>query len=146
MDKREQFFETIKKEMTMVLAASAGGNVSMRIVSPAYYPDGILFFTDAGSKKYRQLKQNPNCCISIGGFFAEATARLCGATMLPENTSLREAYCKKFPGVFDEGIAFGGRNAEFILLTPVRLTGWAFEDGSLTGSGIPTIPFDIELS
>ena len=145
MDMRESFFDTVNNQMTVVLATSAGGNVSMRSVSPVCYNGAVLIFTAAGSKKYSQLKANPQCCIQAGGFFAEATAEFCGATLLEKNEALRAAYCAKFPGAFDEGIEFGGRQAEFILLTPKRLSGWAYPDGTLVGEGVPTVPFDAVL-
>ena len=106
----------------------------------------ILIFTARDSKKYQQLLANPTCCLATGFFFAEATAEFCGATMLPKNQKLRDAYTAKYPGAFDENVEFGGRDAEFLLLTPVRLTGWAFENDRPTETGIPTIPFEISLN
>lgn len=145
MDRTVQFFEVVKNEMGVTLATALDGSVTMRVVSPVLYDGKILLFTSPDSRKYMQLRENPRCCVAAGAFFAEATAAFCGATMLDENESLRKAYSEKFPGAFDEGIAFGGRDAEFILLTPTRLTGWAFENDVPTPEGIPTIPFAIEL-
>ena len=145
MDKLEKFYNIIKKEETVTLATASGSEVTMRIVSPVYYEKDILIFTNSNSKKFQQLIENPNCCISAGEFFVQATAKFCGATMLPENENLRNAYCEKFPGAFDEGMEFGGRNDDFVLFTPTRLTGWAFKDDIPDESGIPTIPFAIDL-
>ena len=145
MDKREQFFETIKRDMTIVLATAAGESVTMRTVSPVYFEDAILIFTAIDSNKYQQLKKNPHCCIAAGAFFAEATAEFCGATMLAENQHLRDVYSEKFSGAFQEGVEFGGRNAEFILLKPQRLTGWMFENDTPVENGIPTVPFVFSL-
>lgn len=146
MEKYESFINYVKSEMAMTLATSDGSSVTMRLVSPVYYNGGILFFTSSGSEKYRQLLNNRNCCVSLGGFFAQATAELYGSTMLPENKEMRDAYSAKFPGAFDEGIKFGGRDSDFILLIPTRLSGWAFPDGSMSGDGVPTVPFDMELT
>ncbi len=146
MDKIEQFYEVIKKEMSVILATGDSNSLTMRVVSPVYFEGKILIFTAPSSMKYKQMKANPNCCISAGNFFAEATAEFCGATMLPENENLRAAYSEKFAGAFDEGIEFGGRNADFILLKPVRLSGWAFENDVPNEMGIPTIPFEICLN
>lgn len=145
MDKTEQFYEIIRTAATVTLATAAGESVTMRAVSPVLYQKAILFFTAAGSAKYRQLRANPHCCVQAGAFFAEADAEFRGAAMLPENRDLRDAYCVKFPDAFEDGIAFGGRDAEFILLRPTRLTGWAFADGVPAPDGIPTVPFDIPL-
>ncbi len=145
MDKREQFFAAIRNEMTMTLATAAEGSVTMRVVSPVYYQGSILIFTSAASNKYRQLAANPHCCVAAGGFFAEATAAFSGPTMLDENEALRSAYNEKFPGAFDEGVAFGGRDAEFILLRPTRLSGWTFENDAPSEDGVPTVPFAISM-
>ena len=145
MDNKERFFDLIKKEMTMMLATAGENSVTMRVVSPVYHKGNILFFTSPGSFKYAQLKGNPHCSVSVGLFFAEAEAEFLGATMLDANGELRDAYCQKFPGAFDEGIPFGGRADEFILLKPTRLKGWAFENDVPTADGVPTIPFELEL-
>ncbi len=145
MDRREQFYEEIQKTMAIALATAAEGRVTMRVVSPVLYKGGILMFTEAGSLKYRQLRDNPHCCISAGIFFAEATARFFGPCLTAENEPLRKAYSEKFPGAFDEGVEFGGRHAEFILLQPTRLSGWAFADDKPTEDGIPNAPFELLL-
>lgn len=142
MDRREQFYACIQEEMAVTLATAADGNVSMRAVSPVCCEGSILIFTAPGSKKYRQLRANPHCCIAAGMFFAEAEAEFCGATMLPENERLRAVYSEKFPGAFSEGVAFGGRDAEFLLLRPTRLSGWAFENDAPSADGVPTVPFE----
>ena len=145
MDKIEQFYDVIRKEMAVTLATSAEGFVTMRLVSPVLHQGGILIFTSPNSKKYRQLQANPRCGIAAGPFFAEAFAKFCGAAMLSGNAELRDAYCQKFPHAFEEGVEFGGRNADFLLLSPTRISGWAYENDIPTENGIPTIPFDIEL-
>ena len=145
MDRITQFFDIIRKDMSVVLATASGESVTMRQVSPVGYRGNILIFTDPGSLKYQQLKANPNCCISAGPFFAEAKAVFLGATMMDSNEELRLVYCEKVPGAFDEGIALGGRDAEFILFEPLKLKGWAFEDDIPTSDGVPTIPFEIDI-
>lgn len=145
MDRKEMFFDILGREMVMTLATGTQGNVSMRAVSPAVYGKDILIFTSPESKKYAQMKENPYCCVSVGPFFANASVRFCGDTMKAENKALRDAYNAKFPGAFDEGVEFGGRHAEFLLLTPTTLYGWAYGDGSMTGEGIPTVPFEAQF-
>lgn len=146
MNKIEQFFEEIKKDMTVILATATNERVTMRVVSPVYFQDSVLIFTAKDSNKYSQLKENPRCCIAAGAFFAEATAKFCGDTMLADNKNLRDAYCEKFPDAFTEGAEFGGRHAEFILLNPTRLTGWMFQNDIPTEDGIPTIPFSADIN
>ena len=145
MNYLEKFYDAVKKEMTAVLATSAEGSVTMRVVSPVYYEGDILIFTSAGSRQYNQLKENPNCCISAGCCFAEAAAEFFGGTMLDENQNMRDAYTEKFPEAFDESVEFGGRYAEFILLHPTRISGWAFENDIPVPGGVPTVPFEIDL-
>lgn len=146
MNQTKQFFQLIKNTQTLLLATASGASVTMRVISPVVYQDKVLFFTFQKSVKFQQLEANPHCALGVGNSFAEATAEFCGSTMLDANAELRKAYCKKFPGAFDEGVAFGGRDAEFILLTPTRLKGWAFENDQPTADGIPTIPFEIEIT
>lgn len=135
MHQPERFWENVKQEERGLLATSAGGHVTMRTISPVYYDNAVLMFIGPGSTTLRQLRENPNCCLAAGGCFLEAKAEFLGAAMLEENAPLREAYVKKFPDAFDENAVFGGRSAEFVLLRPVLLKGWNFENG------IPTGPF-----
>lgn len=145
MNKLEQFYDLIKTEMGVILATGTENSITMRLVSPVYYNGDILIFTAASSKKYQQLCENPNCCIAVGTFYAEAMVKFLGSTMEEKNKELRDAYSAKFPGAFDEDVMLGGRNAEFLLLTPTKLTGWSFEDDIPTADGIPTIPFEISV-
>ncbi len=139
----DKFYEAIKSEETVTLATCADGIVTMRVISPVDFRGDILFFTDNNSMKYKQLKENPNCCIAAGGFFAQAKAEFFGATMLDENVAMREAYTAKFTGAFDEGMEYGGRSADFVLLHPEKLSGWGFANDIPTADGIPNIPFEI---
>ena len=139
MNHLTNFWKSVKTEETAILATSAGGSVTMRIVSPVYYEDAVLIFTSPDSLKYQQLKDNPNCCVAVGGYFMEAKAQFLGLTMLDENAAYRDVYSEKFNDAFADDIAFGGREAEFILLKPNRLKGWGFENGTPTG------PFEYQL-
>ena len=130
MSHLEKFWDSVKKEEVGLLATSANGSVTMRTVSPVYHEDAILLFTSPTSQKYAQLKENANCCISVGGCFLEAKAEFLGHTMTDENAALRAVYDAKQPGAFDESMAFGGRESEFILLKPVQLKGWDFAKAS----------------
>ena len=145
MKQVEKFYEAVKSEMAMTLATCAGGAVTMRLVSPVEYHGDILIFTEAASNKYKQLRENPNCCMSVGGFFAQAKAEFFGPTMQNENAAMREAYDAKFPGAFAEGMVNGGRNSEFVLFHPVKLSGWMFENDTPTEDGIPNVPFEIVM-
>ena len=145
MDIQTKFYEMIEKEMAVTLATSSNQRVTMRYISPVLYNESILLFTDANSLKYQQLKENPYCCIAYNTYFAEAKAEFLGATMLDSNAALREAYCKKFPGAFDEGVVQGGREADFILLKLLKLRGWEFDDSDSNQDDIPSIPFEIDM-
>lgn len=123
------FLEHIKGEETAVLATASGGMVTMRTVSPVCTEDAVLIFTSPQSCKYRQLKENPNCCLSAGGYYLQARAEFAGPTMKEDNASLRELYNAKFPGAFDADMDFGGRDSDFILFKPVALSGWSYESG-----------------
>ena len=130
----EMFWDSVKKEETAILATAAGGSVTMRTVSPVYHEDAILMFTGPASQKYAQLKENASCCIAVGGCFLEAKAEFFGHCMTEDNAALRAVYEAKHTGAFDEGLEFGGRESEFILLKPVQLKGWDFQSS-------PPVPF-----
>ncbi len=129
MKTMSDFFEYIKGEETAILATASDGIVTMRTVSPVCTGDAVLIFTSPQSCKYRQLKENPNCCLSVCGYYLQARAEFAGPAMQEENASLREIYDAKFPGAFDEGMEFGGRDSDFILFRPVSLSGWNPESG-----------------
>lgn len=133
MDQVSRFWDSVRKEEVAILATSAKDHVTMRTVSPVYFEDAILIFTGPESEKYRQLQANPGCCVAVGGCFLEARAEFRGHTMLEENKALRDAYAQKFQDAFDENVPFGGRSAAFIVLRPVRVKGWGFENGEPTG-------------
>lgn len=133
----KEFFESVKNEESAVLATSDGTTVTMRQVSPVFCEDGVLIFTSPQSVKYGQLKANPNCCLFVGGAFLQAKAVFSGATMVAENAVLRAVYDEKFPGAFEDDTVFGGMHADFIMLKPLRLTGWNFESGA-------PVPFCLE--
>ncbi|MDL2236718.1 pyridoxamine 5'-phosphate oxidase family protein [Christensenellaceae bacterium OttesenSCG-928-K19] len=136
MDQLQKFWDSVKNEDTAILATSANNNVTMRTISPVYYKDAILIFTSPESQKYKQLKENSACCVAIGGCFLEANAELLGPTMQNKNTHLRDVYTKKFNDAFDETVEHGGCESDFVLLNPLRITGWVFE------SGMPTSPLE----
>ena len=145
MDQVSKFYGIIKNEMAVTLATASDQRVTMRFVSPVYYEGSILIFTDPNSLKYQQLKRNPYCCIGAGDFFAEAKVEFLGATMLDTNEAFRTVYREKFPEAFEEGVALGGRGAEFVLLKPTKLKGWAFVNDAPNAEGVPTIPFEIDM-
>ena len=145
MDKLTQFYKAVQEDMTITLATAGADGVTMRLVSPVYHEGSVLIFTSPASKKYAQLRENPRCCFAAGPFFAQAEARFLGPCMAPENGPLRDAYTAKFADAFTEGVENGGRQAEFILLRPTRITGWAFPGDIPADDGIPSIPVDIVL-
>jgi uncharacterized pyridoxamine 5'-phosphate oxidase family protein len=136
MNQLEKFWESVKQEDSALFATSANESVTMRTISPVYHDGAILMFTAPTSLKYQQLKENPNCCVAVGGYFLEASAEFFGATMLDKNTVLRDVYSKKFSDAFSDSVEHGGRDAEFLLLKPKRVKGWVFENGA------PTEPFE----
>ena len=132
MKTAKEFFEQVQGEETAILATASDGEVTMRTVSPVCVGDAILIFTSPQSCKYRQLQENPNCCLAIGGVYVRARAEFAGPTMAEHNASLRKLYCEKFPGAFDENMEYGGIGCDFILLKPVTLSGWSYENGAPT--------------
>ena len=146
MDKIAEFYDIVKKNISVTLATASNENVSMRLVSPVYYEGKILIFTAADSQKYRQLKGNPNCCFAAGDLFVEAKAEFLGATMLACNGDLRLVYCEKFPGAFEENMAYGGRDSEFILFTPTKIKGWTGINDANDENAVESFPFEINMA
>lgn len=126
---KEQFWNSLAKAETLILATSGAEGVSMRTVAPVYYDGAVLIFTDPSSQKYQQLKKNPRCCLALGNCFLEAEAQFSGATMAA--SALKKVYEARYPGAFDENVPNNGREAEFILFKPKMLRGWAMENGDL---------------
>ncbi len=124
----EKFYESVNTEQELYLATASDGRVTMRIVSPVLYESSVLIFTSPSSLKYKQLKENPNCCFKVGIFFAEAKAEFPGHTMLEANAELREVYSNKFNGAFDKAADNNGTEAEFILLKPRLIKGWIVDE------------------
>ena len=139
MDQLKKYWENVEKAKAVFLATAAKESVTMRTVSPVYYKDAILIYTNPESQKYKQLKENPYCCIAAGGCFMEAKPEFLGRTMSDENASLREIYAKKFNDAFDENDDYDIKTTEFILLKPIRIKGWNFENG------VPTSPFEYDF-
>lgn len=138
MNNLEELYDLIKKSETAILATGTSNSVTMRTISPVYYENKILFFTNKNSLKYSQLQENPNCCISIGNYFVEAKANFLGSTMLDENKTLREVYDEKFPGAFSEDIDFGGRDSDFVMFDLIKVSGWIQNENGL-------MPFSIDV-
>lgn len=138
MDKLNELYELIKRDETVVLATGTSDSVTMRTISPVFYENKILFFTNKNSLKFSQLQTNPNCCILIGNFFVEAKATFYGSTMLDENEKLRKVYDEKFPGAFDENVDLGGRDSDFVIFDLIKASGWEQNENGL-------LPFSIEI-
>lgn len=71
-----------------VATVSASGQPSQRIVLlKDVSEDGFIFYTNLGSRKARELAENPNVSLHFPWFFMERQVRVCGVA---EKLSLKE--------------------------------------------------------
>lgn len=71
-----------------VATVSASGQPSQRIVLlKDVSDDGFIFYTNLGSRKARELAENPNVSLHFPWFFMERQVRVCGVA---EKLSLKE--------------------------------------------------------
>lgn len=126
------FVETVQNEEVMYLATSALGGVSIRPVSPlAGEKNTIYFYTSKDSRKYKQMKENPQVAFSLGSvgrYQAEGKVRFLGGVFADENAELQRAYRNRYRGAFE--IAAPGEvmeSNEFIAIDLHLIRGWIFD-------------------
>ena len=87
--------EKIKDEKNIVLATSADGRVTTRIVGQLLFNGMIMFTTDSKSFKVSQIKENSNVAFHLNGINIESVATLIGH---PDTVPLyNEEYERKYP-------------------------------------------------
>jgi uncharacterized pyridoxamine 5'-phosphate oxidase family protein len=79
----------------MALASSKDGRVTVRNVSGVFYDGRIFFKTDMNFPKTRQLLENPNVAICVGGVQIEGEAKNHGL-VTDEDGRVFERLYKKF--------------------------------------------------
>jgi len=91
----EEIAKILRKAKEIVLATSAEGHVTARLMAPL--SDGLLVLMSTGgdSEKVAQMRRNPNIALAIGNLKMEARAELFGHPS--EHPTFLKAFAKKFP-------------------------------------------------
>lgn len=92
---KKSVLNQISEIKNIVLATSADGSVTTRLVGQLLYDNKIAFSTSGNSFKVEQINKNPNVAFFLNGLNIEAEARLCGHP--EEHPVAVEAYVKKYP-------------------------------------------------
>ncbi|MEG0324675.1 MAG: pyridoxamine 5'-phosphate oxidase family protein, partial [Raoultibacter sp.] len=119
-------------EEVMYLATSAHDSVSIRPVSPLMKERGVVcFYTSKDSRKYEQMKENPQVAFSdgaVGRYQAEGTVRFLGSVFADENAGLYAAYKERYAGAFEMSAPGEVMELhEFIAIDLVLIKGWIFD-------------------
>lgn len=92
-----EFWGAFNKGLEMVLATSAGEDVTARTVNVVHVEEKIYFATFDKSVKYGQIQQNRNVALCIGHIHLKGTARIAGDMKAPENETALAALAAAFP-------------------------------------------------
>ena len=109
----------------MVLSTSQNDIVTSRMMSVVILDRCFYFQTDTQSRKYMQLKENPQAALCIDNIQIEGT---CTETGRPaENSSFCELYEKCFPGSFKNYTNL--LHERLFRLEPTFIERWLYIDG-----------------
>jgi len=91
----EEIAKILRKAKEIVLATSADGHVTARLMAPLSDGLVVMMSTGGNSQKVAQMRRNPNVALAIGNLKMEAEAELFGHPS-GHPTFLKD-YAKKFP-------------------------------------------------
>lgn len=92
---RDKIINILKDARCIILATSENNRVTTRLVSPIQYGTSILFSTQDGSKKIRQIRANEKVAFAYNGINVEAKAVIFGHPL--RHPTFMKDYCDKFP-------------------------------------------------
>jgi len=87
--------KVLREAKEIVLATSAGGHVTARMMAPLSDGLTVMMATGAGYRKVAQIRQNPNVALAIGNLKMEAGAELFGHP--GGHPTFLKGYAEKFP-------------------------------------------------
>lgn len=127
------FKQAVTETEIIYLATSANDKATIRPVSPLFLDDSkVCFYTASDSRKYAQMKENPNvafCVGAMGSYQVEGTVEFLGSVFSEENAEINKAYRARYIGAFEE--AAPGETMElneFIVINISQIKGWIFND------------------
>ncbi len=116
------FFEQLGDWKIMALASSVNDYVMVRNVSCLFYDDKIWFKTDKNFRKTKQLLENPNVAMCVGGIQVEGTARNCGLVVDEPGRVFEQGYKKHLWGSYNK---YSHEDTEIIIeVTPRYVEVW----------------------
>lgn len=125
-DTKLRMIEEIGKHQRGYLATSVGDSVTVRRMG--LVPDGLTIWclTDEETRKYRQIKENPNVAIAAGqDLQLEGMAFLRGHPLDEENTGFIDVYRETQPELYERGLREGRilhrRGTRVIEIAPTRI-------------------------
>lgn len=119
----KEIIEEIDKRWIKTLATSSNNIVTARDVRFGSNELNLYFFTDSRSRKYSQLKENPNVAISSGPLTIEGIAISEGHPRKEENKELLKTFKAKQPEAyqsFNESGFFDHPNFRIVTVNPKR--------------------------
>ena len=138
----QEIKEEIDKRWIKTLATASNNIVTAREIRFSSNELTLFFFTDNRSRKYTQIKENPNVAISSGPLTIEGIANLRGNPRKEQNNKFLETFKTKQPDAyrsFDESGFFDHPNMRIVTVNPNRCTLFRQKD---TGDG-PQMYLDI---
>jgi len=98
---RQKIQESLHKHSIGVLSTSEGGLVTSREMRLVYDGLAVYCYTSVDSRKFKQIKANPNVAISVSAIQIEGEASILGHPALPKNTKFFELYKGQQPQAFE---------------------------------------------
>ena len=122
-DLKQEIIKLLHKQRTRVLATSEGENVTARAMLLFYDGLTIYCFTNAYSRKYKQMTVNSNVSIAAGILQIEGIAKLKGHPLDDENSKFIQVHKEQSPEYYkiSERIHFIESSARVIEITPKRI-------------------------
>jgi nitroimidazol reductase NimA-like FMN-containing flavoprotein (pyridoxamine 5'-phosphate oxidase superfamily) len=133
-DLKQKMITEFQKHDHGILATSDGGYVTARKVRLVY--NGLTFFcfTDRRSRKYQQMKANPNVAITADNIQIEGAATLKGHPLDEENAVFLRAYKKMRPEAYERSSRrhFPNRpEGRVVEITPKRVMLWSLTESDV---------------
>ena len=124
-DLKQEMIDVIEKRHLKIIATSKEDFVTAREVR--FISDGLsmFFFTDHRSRKYEQIKVNPNVAIAVGNLSIDGVASVKGHVKDEGNEKYLEIFREKQPDYFKHWTKVGyfeDPNMRVIEVTPRRIS------------------------
>lgn len=123
--KASEFFRDFGTHETMVLSTSQNDKVSSRMMSVILLDGALLFQTDRNSKKYSQIKVNPNVALCANNIQIEGICKEIGKPA--DNAEFCKLYKKFYPSAYE--LYSNSEREVLFYVEPVFIQKWIYENG-----------------